>query len=107
MFKIFIKMEQRFDELIRLYHNWNKEWKKNQPLRHEKWEMRRSYWDKKNTSFEENLYKRVQWEKEIECREWKKYRLKIEKKITCNMSQEEILSLRKYIKKMNRIRRKQ
>jgi len=100
IFKIFIKMEQTFDELIRIYRNWNKEWKKNQSLRHENWEMRNL--DKKYTSFEEKLHKRVQWEKGIKYREWKKYRLKIEKKILSNMSQEEILCLRKYIKKMNR-----
>lgn len=64
-------------ELNRLYHTWNKEWKKNQSLRHENWEARRL----NKNSFEENLYKRVQWEKDLKKREWKKYRMKIKKRI--------------------------
>jgi hypothetical protein len=98
-------MEEKFEELKTVYHNWNRKWKHEQIERHEQWEMRRSYLDRQTISFEENLYKRVQWEKEKKHREWRKYRLMIEKKVLGNMSKKEIISLRKYIIHMNRVKR--
>jgi hypothetical protein len=92
-------MEEKFDEMVAVYRDWNRKWKDNQLLRHENWELNR----RDNCSFEENLSRRIQWEKELKKREWTKYRLKIEKKLVYNMTQEEIVLLRKYIIKMNRI----
>ena len=100
-------MEEKFEELKTVYHNWNRKWKNEQIERHEQWEMRRSYLDRQTVSFEENLYKRVQWEKEKKHREWTKYRLMIEQKILANMSKKEIIALRKYIIQMNRVKREQ
>lgn len=100
-------MEEKFEEMKTVYHNWNRKWKNEQIERHEQWEMRRSHLDRQTVSFEENLCKRVQWEKEKKHREWTKYRLMIEQKMLANMSKKEIISLRKYIIHMNRLKREQ
>jgi len=99
--------QQKVKEFNRLCHNWNIQWKNEQMLRHENWEMRRSLLDRQTTSYEENLYNRIKWEKEKKHREWTKYRLSIEKKLLSNMSKEEIKSLRKYINKINIQQRKE
>jgi hypothetical protein len=98
--------QQKVKEFNRLSHNWNIKWKNEQMLRHENWEMRRSWLDRQTTSYEENLYNRIKWEKEKKYREWTKYRLIIEKQLLSNMTTEEIKSLRTYINKINIQKRK-
>ena len=99
--------QQKVNEFKKIYHTWNKEWKNKQLLRHENWESRRSWIDRQTTSYEQNLYNRIKWEKEKKQREWTQYRLIIEKNLLSNMNKNEIESLRKYIRKMNIQKRKE
>jgi hypothetical protein len=99
--------QQKVNEFKKIYHNWNREWKNEQIIRHENWEMRRSWIDRQTTSYEENLYNRIKWEKEKKQREWTQYRLIIEKNLLSNMNKKEIESLRKYIHKINIQKRKE
>jgi hypothetical protein len=103
---ILLMEQQKVKEFNRLSHNWNIKWKNEQMLRHENWEMRRSWLDRQTTSYEENLYNRIKWEKEKKYREWTKYRLIIEKQLLSNMTTEEIKSLLTYINKINIQKRK-
>lgn len=98
---------QKLEEFNKIYYNWNRQWKNEQSIRHENWESRRSWIDRQTTTYEENLYNRIKWEKEKKQREWTQYRLIIEKNLLSNMSKEEIISLRKYINKINRQKRKE
>ena len=105
---LLIKMEQqKVEEFNKIYHNWNRQWKNEQSIRHENWESRRSWVDRQTTSYEENLYNRIKWEKEKKQREWTQYRLIIEKNLLSNMNKKEIESLRKYIHKINIQKRKE
>ena len=99
--------QQKVNEFKKIYHNWNREWKNEQIIRHENWESRRSWIDRQTTSYEDNLYNRIKWEKEKKHREWTQYRLIIEKNLLSNMNKKEIESLRKYIRKINRQKRKE
>ena len=90
-----------YDEFRQLCKDWNKNWKHDQDLRHEEWEARRSYADLANTSFEENLRKRVEWERSKKLREWRQYRLSIEKRMLANMTREEKAALYKYVRRRN------
>ena len=82
--------QQIYEEFLFLYKEWNKKWKQDQLVRHEEWEQRRSYADRGIVSFEENLKKRVQWERSKKQREWNKYKIVIEKRLFVNMTHEEI-----------------
>ena len=81
--------QQIYEEFLFLYKEWNKKWKQNQLVRHEEWEQRRSYADRGITTFEENLKKRINWERQKKQREWNKYKIVIEKRVFVNMSEEE------------------
>ena len=60
-------------EFEQLYKDWNKKWKQNQQKRHEDWEQRRTYADRVTSSFEENLRKRIEWERKKKIIEWNQY----------------------------------
>ena len=81
--------QQIYEEFIQLYKEWNKNWKHDQLLRHEEWEQRRTYADRGIVSFEENLKKRIHWERNKKQREWNKYKKVIENRLFANMSDEE------------------
>jgi hypothetical protein len=78
-----------YEEFISLYKEWNTKWKQGQMLRHEEWEQRRSYADRGITSYEQNLKKRINWERQKKQREWNTYKIVIEKRLFPNMSFEE------------------
>jgi hypothetical protein len=81
--------QQIYDEFIFMYKEWNKKWKQNQLLRHEEWESRRTYADRGIITFEENLKRRINWERQKKQREWNNYKRVIEKRLFPNMSDEE------------------
>uniref|UniRef100_A0A6C0JJ47 Uncharacterized protein n=1 Tax=viral metagenome TaxID=1070528 RepID=A0A6C0JJ47_9ZZZZ len=81
--------QEIYEEFMFLYKEWNKKWKQDQLLRHEEWEQRRSYADRGITSFEENLKRRINWERQKKQREWNTYKIVIEKRLFPNMSNEE------------------
>lgn len=81
--------QQIYEEFLFMYKEWNKKWKQDQMLRHEHWESRRTYADRGITSFEENLKKRINWERQKKQREWNKYKIIIENRLFANMSEEE------------------
>ena len=81
--------QQIYEEFISLYKEWNKKWKQDQLVRHEEWESRRTYADRGITTFEENIKKRINWERQKKQREWNKYKIVIEKRLFVNMSEEE------------------
>jgi hypothetical protein len=98
-------MEKKIlEEFIQIYKEWNRNWKHNQSQRHEEWEQRRSYADRINT-FEENLRRRVEWERRKKHREWTQYRLKVEKKLLETMTEEEKDSLYAYVNRRKQKRR--
>ena len=82
--------QQIYEEFLFLYKEWNKKWKQDQLVRHEEWEQRRSYADRGMISFEENLKRRINWERGKKQREWNKYKIVIEKRLFRNMTYEEI-----------------
>ena len=82
--------QQIYEEFSSLYKEWNKKWKQDQLARHEFWEQRRSYADRGMISFEENLKRRINWERCKKQREWNKYKIVIEKRLFRNMTYEEI-----------------
>ena len=88
-----------YEEFLFLYKEWNKKWKQDQLVRHEFWESRRTYADRGIITFEENLKKRINWERQKKQREWNKYKIVIEKRLFPNMSFEEKKSAYKYIAK--------
>ena len=88
-----------YDEFRQLCKDWNKQWRHDQETRHEEWEARRSYADRVNTSFEENLRKRIEWERGKKLREWKQCRLSIEKRMLANMTREEKVALYNYVRR--------
>ena len=88
-----------YEEFKILCKQWHKNWKQDQEIRHEEWDARRSYADRVNTSFEENLRKRIAWERGKKIREWRQYRLTIEKRMLANMTREEKIALYKYVKR--------
>ena len=88
-----------YEEFKQLCKDWNKQWRLDQELRHEEWEARRSYADRVNTSFEENLRRRIEWERGKKLREWKHYRLSIEKRMLANMTSEEKAALYNYVRR--------
>jgi hypothetical protein len=81
--------QQIYEEFLFMYKEWNKKWKQNQLLQHEEWESRRTYADRCVISFEENLKRRINWERQKKQREWNKYKIVIEKRVFVNMSEEE------------------
>jgi hypothetical protein len=95
-----------YEEFKLLCKEWHKNWKQNQELRHEEWNSRRSYADRANTSFEENLRKRIAWERGKKQREWRQYRLTIEKRMLANMTREEKNALYKYVSQKRSMRDK-
>jgi hypothetical protein len=95
-----------YEEFKVLCKDWHKKWKQDQEIRHEEWEQRRSYADRGNTSFEENLRKRIAWERGKKIREWRQYRLTIEKRMLANMTREEKVALYKYVRQKRSMRDK-
>jgi hypothetical protein len=91
-----------YEEFKQLCKEWNKKWRQDQETRHEEWEARRSYADRANTSFEDNLRRRVAWERAKKLREWKQYRLSIEKRMLANMTREERTALYNYVRQKKR-----
>ena len=92
----------QYEEFKLLCKEWHKNWKQDQEIRHEEWDARRSYADRANTSFEENLRKRIEWERRKKQREWRQYRLTIEKRMLANMTREEKNALYKYVRQKRR-----
>ncbi len=83
-------MAHKYEEYKQLYKEWNKIWKYNQEIRHEEWDARRSYADRACTTFEENLRRRIVWERKKKMREWRQYSLTIEKRLIENMNTKEM-----------------
>ncbi len=93
-----------YEEFKQLCKEWHKTWKQNQEIRHEEWEQRRTYANRSNTTFEENLRARIEWERCKKLREWRQYRLTIEKRMLANMTREEKNALYRYVKRKRRER---
>ena len=81
--------QQIYEKFLFMYKEWNKKWKQDQLVRHEHWESRRTYADRGIISFEENIKRRINWERQKKQREWNNYKIVIEKRLFPNMSFEE------------------